>query len=63
MSGSYQHLFELPVTQRLQLVSDLWDSIAASEQELSLAEWQVEELDRRKEEYLRNPAPLPDGRM
>jgi len=40
-------LRELPVAERIQLVEDLWDSIAADSAEVHLSATQVEELDRR----------------
>jgi putative addiction module component (TIGR02574 family) len=56
MSSTYSHLFNLPLPERLQLVADLWDSIAATPEQVPLPEWQIEELERRKAEYLRNPS-------
>jgi len=48
----YAELFKLPLDQRLQLVQDLWDSIAddvdSGRADLPLPEWQREELERRK---------------
>jgi len=50
-----QELETLPVSERVQLVEDLWDSIARSNAKTPLPQWQKEELDRRKQNYLRNP--------
>lgn len=41
----------LELSEKLLLVEDLWDSIAASNSELTLPEWQKEELNRRYKEY------------
>ncbi len=40
-------LKELTASERLQLVQDLWDSIAAEPNSVSVTEAQKEELDRR----------------
>lgn len=44
-------LRDLPVEQRMQLVEDLWDSIAADQAALPLTDEQRVELDRRLEAY------------
>ncbi len=44
-------LRELPIEQRMQLVEDLWDSIAADQSALPLTDWQRAELDRRLDAY------------
>jgi len=44
-------LRNLPVDQRLQIVEDLWDSIAADQRALSLSDEQKMELDRRLEAF------------
>ena len=56
MIQEFQNLEKLPLAERIQLVEDLWDSIARSqEQELPVPEWQKAELRRRRQEYLKNP--------
>lgn len=55
MSADYSHLFELPTAEKLQLVEDLWDDIAASDEPLPLPQWQIDELRRRKALRLANP--------
>jgi len=55
MMTALQELETLPVPERLQLVEDLWDSIARSNAEIPIPKWQIDELDRRKQNYLRNP--------
>ena len=42
---------ELELSEKLLLVEDIWDSIAASNSEIPLPEWQKKELDRRYNEY------------
>lgn len=44
-------LRELPVEQRMHLVEELWDSIAADQHALPLTEEQRAELDRRLDAY------------
>jgi len=39
----------------LRLVEDLWESIAATPEEIPVPQWQKDELARRKAEHLRNP--------
>lgn len=56
-------LRELPVEQRLHLVEELWDSIAADQGVLALTDAQRRELDTRLDAYEsdRNPGqPLED---
>ena len=55
MSVDFAQLLELTVPQKLQLVEDLWDDIASATEELPVPAWQIEELGRRKANYLRNP--------
>ena len=46
-----QGLQDLPLERRLQLVEDLWDSIAADQSALPLTTAQRHELDRRLAAY------------
>jgi len=41
----------LPLNERLRLVEDLWDSIAADQAALPLTDEQKTELDRRLDAY------------
>ena len=45
------HLRELPIADRIKLVEDLWDSIAADQNALPLTPEQREELNRRLDAY------------
>lgn len=45
----------LPVEERLALVEDIWDSIAADSAALPLTDAQRAELDRRLAEHENNP--------
>ena len=48
-------VLELSVPERIQLVEDIWDSIAAVPQSVSLTQAQRDELDRRLEDYEAHP--------
>ncbi|WP_108124323.1 addiction module protein [Saccharospirillum mangrovi] len=41
----------LALTEKLKLVEDIWDTIAASNTELPLPDWQRQELERRYQSY------------
>ncbi len=44
-------LYEIPLEERIQLVEDLWDSIADEQSALPLTPEQKAELDRRLDAY------------
>jgi putative addiction module component (TIGR02574 family) len=48
-------ILELSVAERIQIVEDIWDSIAAIPEAVLLSEDQKLELDRRLEAYHLNP--------
>jgi putative addiction module component (TIGR02574 family) len=48
-------LEKLPLHERLQLVEDLWDSIALDTDDLVVPQWQKDELDRRDIDFAANP--------
>lgn len=47
MSGAIQDLKRLPLSERIQLVEDLWDSIAEDSPAMGLTPEHIAELDRR----------------
>jgi putative addiction module component (TIGR02574 family) len=47
----------LPLDERLRLVEDLWDSIAADQAALALTDEQKAELDRRLDAYHADGSP------
>lgn len=51
-----REILKLSLAERLQLVEDIWDSIASSPEDLPVTEAQRQELDRRLAEYRANPA-------
>jgi putative addiction module component (TIGR02574 family) len=53
-------IFDLSPAEKLQLVEDLWDDLAASPETVPVHEWQKQELARRKANLSNNPpSPLP----
>ena len=52
---SMEDILELSVAERIQLVSDIWDSIAAHPEAVVLTKAQQEELDRRLESFRLHP--------
>lgn len=55
MSTQISDILEMSVAERIQLVEDIWDSIAAVPEAIPLTDEQRQELDRRLEAYARNP--------
>ena len=51
----FEPLFRLNRAERIQLVEDLWDSIAEESEVLPLTAEQVEELRARRERFQKNP--------
>ena len=47
-------IFELSPSEKLQLVEDLWDDLAASPDAVPIHDWQKDELARRKANLLKN---------
>lgn len=52
MNAQFAQLLELGITEKLQLVEDLWDNIAATPEQVPVTDWQKAELARRKANYL-----------
>jgi len=48
-------VFNLSPPEKLQLVEDLWDDLAAAPEEVPVQEWQKVELARRKANLLSKP--------
>jgi len=51
---------KLDLSEKLILVEDIWDSIAHSNSELPMPEWQKVELDKRYKEYKSGKLSLHD---
>ena len=56
MKPTNRSIFDLSPSEKLQLVEDLWDEIAASPDTVPVHDWQKEELARRKANLMKNPA-------
>ena len=56
MSSSRTSVFDLSLSEKLQLLEDLWDDIASDPSAVPLHDWQKEELARRKQNLLNNPS-------
>jgi len=50
----------LALSDKLLLVEEMWDSIAANASELPMPDWQRQELDRRYKEYHEGDVELRD---
>lgn len=55
MNTEFASIFKLGRAERLQLVEDLWDSIAQEEPLLPVSDWKRDELRLRKERFIANP--------
>ncbi|MBN1566515.1 MAG: addiction module protein [Acidobacteria bacterium] len=55
MSSTEKTIFDLSISEKLQLLEDLWDDIASDPTAVPVQEWQKEELYRRKQNLLKNP--------
>ncbi len=49
-------IFDLSPSEKLQLVEDLWDDLAATPEAVPVHDWQRRELARRKANLMKNPA-------
>ncbi len=49
-------VFDLSPAEKLQLVLDLWDDLAANPQDVPVHDWQIAEAERRKVNLQQNPA-------
>jgi putative addiction module component (TIGR02574 family) len=57
MSSDPASVFDLSPAEKLQLVEDLWDDLAAAPEAVPIYDWQKEELARRKANFEKNPSP------
>jgi putative addiction module component (TIGR02574 family) len=56
MATNTPSVFDLSPAEKLQLVQDLWDDLAADANSVPVQEWQKAELERRKANLKKNPA-------
>jgi putative addiction module component (TIGR02574 family) len=55
LATSLAEITQLSTAERIQLVEDIWDTIAAQPERVGLSEAQTQELDRRLSAYQQNP--------
>jgi len=58
MIAEFAPLFELSCAERLELVEDLWDSIAKEADQIPVPDWQIEDVERIRRKAEQNPASL-----
>ena len=56
MNSTTASVFDLSPSEKLQLVEDLWDDLAAEPEAVPVHDWQKEELARRKANLMKNQA-------
>jgi putative addiction module component (TIGR02574 family) len=56
LNPTISSIFDLSPSEKLQLVEDLWDDLAATQEAIPVHEWQKEELARRKACLMKSPA-------
>jgi putative addiction module component (TIGR02574 family) len=57
-SSLLDEIRKLSLAERIQLVEDVWDSIAAAVEEFPVPDSHREELARRREEHRQNPGDV-----
>ena len=55
MNSTITSIFDLSPSEKLQLVEDLWDDLAATHEAIPVYDWQKEELARRKANLKKSP--------
>jgi len=50
-----QSIFDLSPEEKLKLVEELWDNLATTPENVPVHDWQLEELERRKERLEKKP--------
>lgn len=56
MSVAIEEILNLAVKERLELIEEIWDSIATHPEAVPLTAAQRKELDRRRREHRRDPS-------
>lgn len=56
MKELIEAVFQLSPAEKLQLIEDLWDDLASNPENVPFHEWQVQELERRRQELANHPA-------
>ena len=63
MTTTLKALDALPIPEKILMVEDLWDSIARSNAELPVHDWQIKELARRKQNLRKNSTSVMTWRQ
>ena len=63
MDPSVSSVFDLSPAEKLQLVEDLWDDLAATPEAVPVHDWRKQELAHRKANLQNNPASVLLGRL
>ena len=56
MHPDLEHLRRLPIGEKLRVVEELWDDIAASAERFPLPDWHREEAERRAADLEADPS-------
>ncbi|MFZ4800836.1 MAG: addiction module protein [Chlorobium sp.] len=56
MKTAIPALAALTPAEKLQLIEELWEELSATPEEIPVPQWQLDELDRRRSEYAKNPS-------
>ncbi len=56
MSIQIEEILSLSIEKRLELIEEIWDSIALTPNAIPLSSMQRRELDRRKREHRKDPS-------
>ena len=56
MSQVDRSIFDLSPAEKLQLVEDLWDDLAANSENVPIHDWQIREVVRRRANLEKNPS-------
>ena len=60
MKAPVRSVFDLSPAEKLQLVEDLWDDLAANPDDVPIHDWQIKELERREANLKLNPDSVTD---
>jgi putative addiction module component (TIGR02574 family) len=60
MSALTSAALHLPPGERLKLIEELWNSLTTEAADIPTRSFDLEELQRRRQEYTNNPASLLD---
>ncbi|MEI6712532.1 MAG: addiction module protein [Verrucomicrobiota bacterium] len=55
MNAEFAPIFRLSCAEKLQLVEDLWDSIAEESEKIPVHSWQIAEVERIDAEISKDP--------